>query len=72
MMHEGDPELRLRLAAERAARLRGEARAAALAARARALRPPRPPLEVRVGWALVEVGLRLVQRQAGPMRSRTA
>ncbi|MFH8619051.1 hypothetical protein ACH4E8_28855 [Streptomyces sp. NPDC017979] len=71
-MNEAHPDFRLRLAAEHAARLRGRAAAAALAAQARALSPPRTPLRVRMGWTLVEVGLRLVQRQAVPLRSRTA
>ncbi|MEU5975147.1 hypothetical protein [Streptomyces sp. NPDC047315] len=70
-MSEAHPDFRLRLAAERAARLRVRAAASALAARARAQRPPRTPLRVRLGWALVEVGLRLVQRRAVPLRSRT-
>ncbi|MFC5955871.1 hypothetical protein ACFP51_15715 [Streptomyces pratens] len=52
------PETRLALHRIRAAELRAEADAYRLAAAARPARHPRP-LRTRLGWTLVEVGLRL-------------
>ncbi|MGW4030381.1 hypothetical protein ACWEFL_13825 [Streptomyces sp. NPDC004838] len=57
------PEILLRLHAERSRRLRAEADAARLARSVRAPSPPRPELRTRLGWTLVEVGLRLVQKE---------
>ncbi|GAB2458407.1 hypothetical protein [Streptomyces incanus] len=56
------PETRLALYRIRIAELRTEADAHRLAAAARPARHPRP-LRARLGWTLVEVGLRLA---AGP------
>ncbi|MFE9887754.1 hypothetical protein [Streptomyces scopuliridis] len=52
-----DPDAHLRLHALRAAELHHEA------AEFR-LRPPRANLRTRLGWSLVELGLRLVNRPA--------
>ncbi|MGW2509525.1 hypothetical protein ACWC0A_08865 [Streptomyces scopuliridis] len=52
-----DPGIHLRLHALRAAELRHEAAAFRL-------RPPRANLRTRLGWSLVELGLRLVNRPA--------
>ncbi|MFE2037783.1 hypothetical protein ACFXBB_32030 [Streptomyces scopuliridis] len=57
-MHPGThSDVHLRLHALRAAELRHEAAAFRL-------RPPRANLRTRLGWSLVELGLRLVNRPA--------
>ncbi|MFI6286617.1 hypothetical protein ACIBCM_18005 [Streptomyces sp. NPDC051018] len=71
-MTDDNPAIRLRLYAERAARLRAAAEAYRLARLARTARPPRPLLRIRVGWTLIEIGLRLVQRTPSPLRSSPA
>ncbi|MFD6339122.1 hypothetical protein [Streptomyces sp. NPDC060131] len=55
------PDIDLRLHALRAAELHHEA------AEFR-LRPPRANLRTRLGWSLVELGLRLVGRPTAPRR----
>ncbi|NUR82627.1 MAG: hypothetical protein HOY71_00915 [Nonomuraea sp.] len=52
-----DPELHLYVERTRSAELRREAAAWRLTMTPR---PPRPPLRQRLGWTLVEAGLRLV------------
>ncbi|MFE0423625.1 hypothetical protein [Streptomyces sp. NPDC058953] len=59
-MSDLNPEIRLRLHAERSERLRRSADAASLAARVRAAGPP-AALRVRAGWALVHLGLQLIR-----------
>ncbi|MFC9649699.1 MULTISPECIES: hypothetical protein [unclassified Streptomyces] len=56
-----DPDIHLRLHAERAVELRHEAAGFRL-------RPPRANLRTRLGWSLVELGLRLVDRPTVPGR----
>ncbi|MCG3040906.1 hypothetical protein ACLIYM_24400 [Streptomyces fenghuangensis] len=61
-MHPPHPEIRLRLALDRAAALRREADDQRLARSARRTAPPprrAGTVRRRVGWALVEAGLRL-------------
>ncbi|MEU3598415.1 hypothetical protein ABZ714_06715 [Streptomyces sp. NPDC006798] len=65
-MSDLNPEIRLRLHAERAERLRRSADAAHLAARVRAAGPRTPALRVRAGWALVHLGLQLIRPEEGP------
>ncbi|MET9801342.1 hypothetical protein [Streptomyces sp. NPDC006368] len=61
------PDIHLRLHVLRAAELRQEAARPAVRPVHRA-DPVRRPVRVRVGWALVEVGLRLVSSPAGTAR----
>ncbi|MFJ9029249.1 hypothetical protein ACIRQP_12130 [Streptomyces sp. NPDC102274] len=57
------PDIHLRLHAQRAAELRHEAAGFRR-------RPPRANLRTRLGWSLVELGLRLVNRPAVSGRRR--
>ena len=59
-------DIHLRLHAQRAAELQGEALAAHAAAAFRQRREHRDALRHRFGWVLVEVGLRLVQPRRQP------
>ncbi|WSV12890.1 hypothetical protein OG588_19695 [Streptomyces prunicolor] len=62
------PDLHLRLHAARAADLRAQARAWELCRTTRADRPVRTgtPVRARLGWLLVETGLRLLHSSASP------